>query len=367
MKINWVLPEASQCGGIRVALQYANALTTLGHDVVCYVPKSGQHFGWKKLFFPKEILRMKKNSELRGEWFDNKFRFEYPVWITNASVRDADITIATSWVTSYWVHNLSKAKGKKIYFIQGFETWGNKKYNEIVLKSYHLPFNERITVSTALHDRILKETGSNSKIVCNGVEECFLKDLEKNTNSLTVGMPYREVRGDDVKNCALGIRVLLKVKKKYPEVRLAAFGFKKPDDWNDMIDFCENPTREELVEFYRKTNIFYVPSLYEGWGLPAMEAMAQKNAVLASCSGLIQEVGIDGENCVILKNPADEEEAYRKISALIQDYNTTQKIGQNARKVISQLSENKSVKNFENVLLETINYEKSSNLNPLLP
>ena len=354
MKINWVLPEASQCGGIRVALQYANVLTTLGHDVVCYVPKSGQHFGWKKIFFPKEIFRMKQNSELRGEWFDNKFRFEYPVWITSASVRDADITIATSWITSYWVHKLSRTKGKKVYFIQDFETWGSKKYNEIVLNSYRLPFDERITVSTALHDRVLKEVGSDSKVVCNGVEECFLKDLAKIRNSLTIVMPYREVRGDDVKNCALGIRVLLKVKKKYPEVRLAAYGFKKPDDWNDLIDFCENPTREELVEFYRKTNIFYVPSLYEGWGLPAMEAMAQKNTVLASCSGLIREVGIDGENCVILKNPADEEEAYRKISALIQDPNKTQTIGQNAREEISQLSENKSVKLFERILLKAI-------------
>lgn len=351
MKINWVLPEASQCGGIRVALQYANALTALGHDVVCYVPKSGQHYGWKKIFFPKEILRMKKNSELRGEWFTNEFRFEYPVWINNTSVRDADVTIATSWITSYWVNKLSRTKGKKVYFIQDFETWGNKKYNEIVLNSYHLPFDERITVSTALHDRVLKETGSNSKIVCNGVEECFLKDLKKNQNSLVVGMPYREVRGDDVKNCALGIRVLLNIKKKYPEVRLAAFGFKKPDDWNDLIDFYENPTREELVEFYRKTNIFYVPSLYEGWGLPAMEAMAQKNAVLASYSGLIQEVGVDGENCIVLKNPSDEEEAFNKITDLIQDSDKAKKIGQNAREVISQFSENKSVKKFEKAIV----------------
>ena len=354
MKINWILPEASQCGGIRVVLQYANALTTLGHDVICYVPRSGQHFGWKKIFFPKELLRMKQNGELRGEWFDNKFWFKYPVWINNASIRDADITIATSWITSYWVHKLSRTKGKKVYFIQGFETWGNKKYNEIVLNSYLLPFDERITVSTALHDRILRETGSDSKIVCNGVEECFLKDLEKPRNILTVGMPYREVRGDDIKNCTLGIRVLLRVKKIYPDVKIAAFGFKKPDNWNEFIDFYENPTREELVEFYRKTSIFYVPSLYEGWGLPAMEAMAQKNAVLASCSGLIQEVGVDGENCIVLKNPSDEEEAFNKIMALIQDFNKTQKIGQNAGKVISQLSENKSIKKFENVLLEAI-------------
>lgn len=355
MKINWILPEASQCGGIRVALQYANALTDLGHDVVCYVPRSGQHFGWKRILFPKELVRMKRNGELRGNWFSNKFRFEYPIWICNRSVRKADVTIATSWITSYWVNNLSKEKGKKIYFIQGFETWGDKKYNEIVLNSYSLPFDARITVSTALHDRVLNETGSDSTIVCNGVEECFLKELEKPQGTIKIGMPYREVRGNDIKNCALGIRVLLKVKEKYPQVELGAFGFKKPDDWNDLIEFCENPTREQLSEFYRKTSIFYVPSLYEGWGLPAMEAMAQKNVVLAGNSGLIQEIGIDGDNCLILQNPMDEKEAYSKISALIQNPNRIQKIGENARSVVSQLSEKNSIKKFESVLFEIKN------------
>ena len=272
------------------------------------------------------------------------------MWINNYSIRDADITIATSWVTSYWVNNLSNKKGKKVYFIQGFETWGNEKYNKIVLNSYRLPFDKRITVSTSLHDRILKETGSDSDVVCNGVEECFLNDLEKPRNGITVSMPYRKNRGDDIKNCELGIRVLLKIKEKYPEIKIAAFGFKKPDDWNNLIDFCENPTREELVEFYKNSNIFFVPSLYEGWGLPAMEAMAQKNAVLASYSGVIQEVGIDGENCVVLQNPEDETEAFRKIEKLVQHKFETEKIGNNAKKVVLQMSERASSERFEKIL-----------------
>lgn len=158
MKINWILPEVSQCGGVRVALQYANALAKMGHDVICYAPKSGQHFGWKKVFFPKEVLRMKKDGELRGEWFRNDFKFEFPMWITDRHIRDADVTIATSWITSYWVNRLAHSKGKKVYFIQGFETWGNETFNKRVLKSYTFPFDMCITVSTALHDRVLRET-----------------------------------------------------------------------------------------------------------------------------------------------------------------------------------------------------------------
>lgn len=354
MRINWILPEASQCGGIRVALQYANALTDFGHDVICYVPKSGQHFGWKKIFFPKEIFLMKRNSELRGEWFDNKFHFEYPIWINNKSIRDADVTIATSWITSYWVNELSELKGKKVYFIQGFETWGDKKYNDNVLKSYEFPFDERITVSTALHDRLLQKTGADSKIVCNGVEDCFLQETEKGKDTITIGMPYREMRGNDIKNCKLGIKVLLKIKEKYPTVKLAAFGFKKPNQWNEQIEFCENPTRKELVRFYSKTNIFYVPSLYEGWGLPSMEAMAQSNTVLASCSGIIQEIGVDGENTIILRNPLDEKEAFDKIAYLLQNMEETRKIGENARLAVSQMTESRSAHKFESILNEMI-------------
>lgn len=355
MKINWILPEVSQCGGVRVALQYANAFTEMGHDVICYAPKSGQHFGWKKIFFLKEVLRMRREEELRGEWFENEFEFEFPMWITDDYIRDADITIATSWITSYWVKNLAQSKGKKIYFIQDFETWGDSTYNDRVLKSYTFPFDICITVSTALHDRVLQEIGRDSKVICNGVEECFLRETDKSLNTITLGMPYRESRGDDIKNCALGIRVLQKVMEKYPEIRVISFGFKKPDDWDEKIRFLENPNREKLVEFYNECNIFYVPSIYEGWGLPAMEAMAQENAVLASYSGLIKEIGVDGENCLILQNPKDEQETFDKISSLIQNRNDIEKIGNCARTVISEMSNKKSAQKFEKVLLDVVN------------
>lgn len=351
MKINWILPEVTPCGGVRVALEYANMLTDMGHDVVCYAPKSGQHYGWKKILFIKEVIRMKNNSDLRGEWFTNKFDFEFPVWINDKSVRDSDVTIATSWITAYWVNKLTNNKGKKVYFIQDFETWGNKLYNKRVLESYKFPFDEFITVSTALHDRILNETGINSKIVCNGVEDCFLRKTNKSYRTVTIGMPYREMRGNDVKNCELGIRVLLKIKEKHPDVSVAAFGFKKPENWNKKIDFYENPTRSELVDFYNEINIFYVPSVYEGWGLPAMEAMAQENAVLASYSGLIQEVGVDRENCLILQKPKDEQEAFEKIEELIENKSKIEEIGKRARKTVSKMSEKISAQKLEQILL----------------
>lgn len=355
MKINWIIPEATQSGGIIVALQYANKLVERGHDVVCYAPLSGQHYGWKRILFPKEVIKTCLNSYYRGDWFNNKFTFEFPLWINNKSIRDADVTIATSWITSYWVNNLDNTKGKKVYFIQGFETWGDEKTNEIVKSSYNLPFDKRITVSTELHNRLIKECDSDSVVICNGVEEVFTKNLgKKNNNQLVIGFPYRETRGDDIKNCIFAIRVLNKLHDKHPDVKIVTYGFKKPDGWSETIEFLENPTRNELVNFYHNVNIFYVPSIYEGWGLPAMEAMAQSCCVLASNTGVIKEIGIDNKNCIIINNPKDEIEVFNKLERVCNDSILRKEIGDNAKKMVADMTQADSQKMFEETLKDTI-------------
>lgn len=357
MKINLILPGAGNCGGVRVAFEYMNALTEYGHDVVCYVPACGSYVGWKKILFPKAIIRLICSHDLQGRWFEKRFDLKFPFIISNFTVRDADVTIATSWLTSYWVNRLSPQKGKKVYFIQGFETWGSPQLNIKVLKSYRLAFDEHTSVSTALHDRLFNEAGCKSKVVCNGVEDCFLTPVEKEIPSesiITIGIPYRSSRGDDIKNCTLGISVLYQIKKKYPHVKLVAFGFKKPSEWDEQIIFVENPSREVLVKLYAHINIFYVPSIYEGWGLPAMEAMAQKCCVIAGDSGVIKEIGRDKINCIILEDPRNKNEAINKLSELVCNPNLVSEIGEAARTSVSNMSTTKSAKRFEEILMSLL-------------
>ena len=339
-----------------MAFEYMNALVEKGHDVVCYVPASGAYIGWKKILFPKAIIRLICSHDLQGRWFEKRFDLKFPFTISNFTVRDADVTIATSWLTSYWVNRLSPQKGKKVYFIQDFETWETPQLNIKVLKSYHLAFDEHISVSTALHDRLFNEVGCESKVVCNGVEECFLTPVEKKipSESVAIGIPYRGSRGDDIKNCTLGISVLHQIKKKYPHIELIAFGFKKPSEWDEQIIFVENPSREVLVKLYAHINIFYVPSIYEGWGLPAMEAMAQACCVVAGNSGVIQEIGRDKENCVILDDPGNERETLDKLSELICEPVQVYEIGKKAREVVSGMTSRISAERFEDVLWQTI-------------
>lgn len=351
MKINFIIPSTDLSGGIRMIFLYANALIERGHDVICYYPLFGAYRGWKKYFafYPlKSLLKYAIHPQQRkAEWFrDMKFKLISPLYIHNNSIRDADITIATFWLTAYWVQKLHK--GKKAYFIQGYENWENhRKING--KNSYKLKFDLAITVSSELKTKLLEETGLSSIVVCNGVphEEIGTKAKKITEQHIYIGFPYRE---GTLKNCSTAINVLKKVSAT-TQVAIMSYGQKKPENWPEEWDFLTDPDRKELYDFYEKTDIFYIPSLHEGWGLPAMEAMAHGNAVLSGNFGIVAESGIDNINCKILTSPDNVDEAVVKILDLICNPEKRREIGYNAYDMIcNNYLFSKSCDNFEKVL-----------------
>lgn len=360
MKINLVLPTLAHSGGVQMALEYMNYFVENDNDVVCYVPLTGPYYGARRILFLRTIIHVciskKFFKNIRGKWFDNKFKIKFVPSISDSSLRNADVTIATSWVTSYWVVNLNKNKGVKVYFIQDYETWGNAKENELVKKSYVLPFDLRITVSTSLHNKLWRDFKSNSKVLPNGIKEEYIRKSKKNFQKLIVGFPYRKVRGkEDIKNSSFAIKALSDFQKK-ENIKIKAFGFEKPKNWNNKIDFLEDPTRKQLFAWYDGIDIFYVPSLYEGWGLPAMEAMARGCVVIAADTGCIYEYGQHMVNCYKLQNMRSKEELYTALKYFLTiDETVMQRISQNAIKTISKYSFEKEGRKFLSFLDDAVN------------
>lgn len=64
--------------------------------------------------------------------------------------------------------------------------------------------------------------------------------------------------------------------------------------------------REELVRWYQGADVFVFPSLYEGFGLPVLEAMQAGVPVLTTRCGSIPEVGGDA----VLYADAEDEDAF---------------------------------------------------------
>ena len=70
---------------------------------------------------------------------------------------------------------------------------------------------------------------------------------------------------------------------------------------HDSVEFVSGVTDERIVELYAEAEIAVVPSLYEGFSLPAIEAMACGVPLVATTGGALPEVvGTDGETGLLV-------------------------------------------------------------------
>lgn len=87
----------------------------------------------------------------------------------------------------------------------------------------------------------------------------------------------------------------------------------------------------ELAELVASAELACVPSLYEGFSLPAVEALACGTPLVASRAGAIPEVvGADGEAAALVE-PADSEALARALGDLLDDPVRRRKMGEAGR------------------------------------
>ncbi|MER5945361.1 glycosyltransferase family 4 protein [Streptomyces sp. NPDC001904] len=105
------------------------------------------------------------------------------------------------------------------------------------------------------------------------------------------------------------VEALAKVRADHPEAHLVVVG-KRPEEGpvaqaveryglEGAVEFVKGISDAELVDLVRSAQVACVPSLYEGFSLPAAEAMATGTPLVATKGGAIPEVaGPDGETCL---------------------------------------------------------------------
>lgn len=105
------------------------------------------------------------------------------------------------------------------------------------------------------------------------------------------------------------VEALAKVRTEHPDAHLVVVG-KRPEEGpvaqsieryglEGAVEFVKGISDAELVDLVRSAQVACVPSLYEGFSLPAAEAMATGTPLVATTGGAIPEVaGKDGETCL---------------------------------------------------------------------
>ncbi|CAM4161131.1 glycosyltransferase family 4 protein [Nocardiopsis rhodophaea] len=87
----------------------------------------------------------------------------------------------------------------------------------------------------------------------------------------------------------------------------------------DQVTFVSGIDDTELAGLISSAQVAVVPSLYEGFSLPAVEAMACGTPLVASRAGAIPEVVGDDGDAARLITPGDPEELASAIGALLDD------------------------------------------------
>lgn len=338
MKINFILPFKRMSGGIRVVYIYANYLAGWGHDVYCYLPMVSYKGKDQSIVF--RVKASISNTIKKEKWFSCDFPVKVVPLIIPFFIRDADVTIATAWQTAYDVAKLPESKGRKLYFVQDYEIFNGTRAE--VEGSYQLGI-PMITISKELKRR-LSFFSPDVQVVYNGLfDQEYMKEKKTKHEKPGIMLMYHEARH---KGTEEGLKVAAELEKRGFPVQVTIFGRKIDRSFPERYKVYENPERKRLIKLYQKSDIYLFTSSIEAWGLPIVEAMANRCAVIGRRLGALDEL-YDGENAVIVNN---YEEMLDAVIALLQDSDKLCTMQNAAYETSKRLNWKESALRFEQIL-----------------
>lgn len=325
MRITFVLPSAGLAGGIKVVAIYAERLKKRGHTVtVVSVPRRSLSFRQKIKYFLIEkkwpVTPEQESSHFDGVEVDHRI-LDKNRNITNDDLPDADIVIATLWITAEWISSMSDSKGKKVYFVQGKEADFPGLPSERIIKTYNFPF-KKITISESLKKWLLTHTTDGISLILNSVDAKQFDAKKRNKQLIpSIGLLYST---SYIKGCDVSLRAIKIVKKMFPNIKIISFGFSSIDQklpLPEEFEYWQQPPQNEIARIYSKCDVWLCGSRTEGFHLPPLEAMACRCPVVSTAVGGPLDIIQNGINGFVV--PIDDydqlAEALMKVLSLSND------------------------------------------------
>jgi glycosyltransferase involved in cell wall biosynthesis len=138
----------------------------------------------------------------------------------------------------------------------------------------------------------------------------YVGRLDPYKNVVGLLRAFNRLRREGQVNCRL--RLIGPPDDRYPDV-------KQLIDAEGLRPHIEGPayaSGEELLDAYQQADLFVLPSLYEGFGLPVLEAMACGTPVICSNRASLPEVAGDA---AVLVDPTDETELLGALRRVLTD------------------------------------------------
>lgn len=152
-----------------------------------------------------------------------------------------------------------------------------------------------------------------------------------------------------MKGLSFLLEALAKVRTERQDAHLVVIGKRRSGGRSDAtiqrlgldnaVEFVSGVAEQRIIELYGEAELAVVPSLYEGFSLPAIEAMACGTPLIATSGGALREVvGHDGDTALVVP-PGDSEALATKIRWALEQHDLRARVGTpGRRRVIDQWS-----------------------------
>jgi len=227
-----------------------------------------------------------------------------------------------------------------------------------------------ITVSDASKQDIIEEfqvSTDSVEVILNGIDIHTFKpgpiELVKKNRIITTASADIPLKG--LKYLISALPGIIKI---FPKTKLTVIG-KSPNnsevseliealDLGDFITFRSGISESEIVDLYHSSEIAVIPSLYEGFGFGAGEAMACGVPLVTTHSGGLKDVVGD---CALEILPASSDEIENAVTKLFNNHELKRDLALKGRERMEtkfdwKLAANSYVKTFRKVI-EEFNHE----------
>lgn len=207
-------------------------------------------------------------------FFDRKIHF----WKFKKAAEQADLIIAISEQTKRDIIQFLKVPEEKI---------------KVVYQGCHQAFKENQTVDFL--NSVKEKFNLPERFILN------VGTIEERKNLLNI---VKAINGSEIRLVVIGKKTnyFKKIQK-----------FLKKNKLENQVQFLENVSMEELAAIYKLADLFVYPSFFEGFGIPVIEALFSKTAVITSNLSCLPEAG--GKDSVYI-NPNNFEDLKAKITFL---------------------------------------------------
>jgi glycosyltransferase involved in cell wall biosynthesis len=295
---------------ISVCSQIKKEKVDLYHGLSGEIPIGLNNSGVKTVVTIHDLIFMRYPNLY--SFFDRKihyYKFKY-------AANNADLVIAISEQTKKDIVTYLKINPEKVKVIyQGcapvFKEEIPTEFIELTRKKYQLPSHFILNVGT----------------------------IEKRKNVLSVIKAIKEI---DTQLVVIG-----KKTDYFKEVN----NYIVENNIQNKVIFLENVELKELASIYRMASVFIYPSVFEGFGIPIIEALYSKTPVITSKGGCFSEAG--GENSVYI-NALNYKEIKGELEELLANSEKRELMKQKGFEFVQKFNDNIIAKNWVETYNEVV-------------